>query len=294
MDWARPAHGRSQVSCARREPPGGHLPGRPGRRSTDDVREPARRDGPRVLACRVARPARHLDGAPAPGRPRADPGRPRPAQRDGPALEPRVPADRERRSRRLVPRRRDAGARRRRPAAALAGRPARHHRAQGRRGRAARRPRRARTPGRRTHRRARGGERDDGARDRRASARRGRPPDRRASIPGACRADPRRDLHLGGEPPRGRALDVLHQPPDRAAPRLHGRRVARARGLLDLPPSSGRPKHRRRGVPALGEHGGIVRDGVPLPAQGRAHRLGGRPGHPDRGGRTGVPGSSRA
>ena len=51
------------------------------------------------------------------------------------------------------------------------------------------------------------------------------------------------------EPPRRwRAAAVLHEPTDRAAPRLHRGRVARLRGLLDVAPAPGRPPRRARGA----------------------------------------------
>ena len=75
----------------------------------------------------------------------------------------------------------------------------------------------------------------------------------RAPVPAPRRADPGRDLHLGGEPFRRRPAAVLHEPADRAAPRVHGRRMARVGGLLDVPPASGRPPRRHRRLPAFGD-----------------------------------------
>ena len=278
---ARAEHRRGEVPRARREPARGDLPGGARRRPTDDVREPPRRNGPRLLARGVARSAGHLDGAPAPGRPGADPSRARPAQRDGPALEPRVPADRERRPGRVVPRRRHVGPGRRRPSGALARRPARHHGTEGRRGGAPHRQGRARATRRRAHRRARGGERVDVARDRRTPARRSRSPHGRAPLSAPRRTDPGRHLHLGVQSPRWRTAAVLHESTDRAAARVHGRRVALDGRLLDVTPAPGRPHRRARGDHPLRDDGRAVRDGVPLPAQGRPHRLGGRPGDLD-------------
>ena len=79
----------------------------------DDVRELARRDGARLSRAEwLEQPDIWMELL-HPGRPRADARGARPAQRDRPALEPRVPAHRERRARRLVPRRREPRPRRR-------------------------------------------------------------------------------------------------------------------------------------------------------------------------------------
>ncbi len=62
---------------------------------------------------------------------------------------------------------------------------------------------------------------------------------------------------------------------------LHGRRMARLRRLLGVTPAPRRPGRGACGRHAIGGDGRAVRDGVPLPSQGRPDRLGRRPGGSD-------------
>ncbi len=121
----------------------------------------------------------------------------------------------------------------------VAGHHARHHVAEGHGGAIPPVERRSGVPCPPAHVRARGSERDDVARDRRAQTHRVRAAGDPGTVPAAGRGPPRGRVHVAG--PRCRRLPALHEPAHREAARVLSRGVEHQRHLESPPPST-RPR----------------------------------------------------